>query len=321
MVVWQCVVCGFFVIRQFPGRVEIQKTPIARERLNGGLVFEPPVQTKIRVVQTFLGAVLAREVLRYVEPIRGRVFDGLAVFGERGLHVYAVGQLVRGQSGIGTERGRANDADERFGVLATVVGRIAMTVQVRSVHVRGVAKLAFHHQHHVDFVFHRIVVFVRLDRVVDELLEIGRHEAARCAIVAPLRRGLGRSVRFDMRPEPGCAAQVLAANVALKRLDVHVRDLVFFERGPVQERLVARLAREVPGPVVVPPVDVQAHGRLESAAAHLANRLVVQLVPEPNVIVQVIFVVELGQTQVTVQVHELVFRVLVELQVERVAHF
>jgi len=108
--------------------------------------------------------------------------------------------------------------------------------------------------------------------------------------------------------------------VTLERFDFHVRDLVLAERGFVQERLVARIARKVPGPVVISAVDVQAHGRLERSAAHLAHCLVVQLVPEPDVIVQLILVFELGQAQVAVQMHGGPLWVLVELQVERVPH-
>jgi len=124
-----------------------------------------------------------------------------------------------------------------------------------------------------------------------------------------------------VRPETGRAAKVLAAYVTLERLDVHVRDLVLFQSGFVEERLVAQAAREVARPVMVPAVYVQAHGRLESAAAHLAHGFVVEFVPESDVVVQVVLVLELGQTQIAVQVHRRAPRVLVELQVERVAHF
>jgi len=98
----------FPVVRQSPRSLELHGAMFAHVRLHVGRVFEPPVQAKIRVVQAHLGAVFAREKLRYFESV------GLNGRGTRGLHVYAVRQLVRGQSGVSAERGRTHHTDERL---------------------------------------------------------------------------------------------------------------------------------------------------------------------------------------------------------------
>jgi len=316
----------FPVVGQSPRSLELHGAMFAHVRLHVGRVFQSPVQAKVRVVQAHLGAVFAREKLRYFESV------GLNGRGARGLHVNAVRQLVRGQSGVSAERGRTHHANERLVPVdgsSARVRRVPVSVQVHRVQVRGVAVLALDHRrqsHRVTSVFfrrsrrQRVVVEVFLARMIGDRGRVGRHVTAPGAPVTRLLGRLGGPVRLDVRPEPGRAAQILAAYLTLKRFDFHVRDLVFAERGFIQERFVARLARKVPGPVVISAVDVQAHGRLERSAAHLAHCLVVQLVPETDVIVQLILVFELGQAQVAVQVHGGPLRVLVELQVERVPH-
>jgi len=129
----------FPVVRQSPRSLELHGAMFAHVCLHVGWVFQSPVQAKVRVVQAHLGAVFAREKLRYFESV------GLNGRGARGLHIYAVRQLVRGQSGVSAERGRTHHADERLVPVdgsSARVRRVPVSVQVHRVQVRGVAVLA-----------------------------------------------------------------------------------------------------------------------------------------------------------------------------------